>query len=279
MQEKPALGSTHSYENSAKHSQAGVCIWKKWLKLTFYYLLLSCGVIIKSASSWGSLWSCSASCPPGGACGAWWGGHIWRNQKKKYKGGYQAPPGGHWFILWCKHLSCFVLAALWLLHLKTKASFATPPGAKPLKGSEYSTRDRTAISYRRLTQMPSGWKNRDSSQRRVGCGHQSLTPHTHQINDPDKQAPWNIGTGRWHKAPQKVPGQADGGYTAGNASESALMGGKVVDEFQWGEVSGNEIRQKGSTRGRQMDSGYWLQPEKAVWQYQAGVLEMIYYVP
>ena len=124
-----------------------------------------------------------------------------------------------------------------------------------------------------------GEKRRDSSQRRVGCGHQSLTPHTHQINDPDKQAPWNIGTGRWHKAPQKVPGQANGGYTAGKASESALMGGKVVDEFQWGEVSGNEIRQKESTRGRQMDSGYWLQPEKAVWQYQAGVLEMIYYVP
>lgn len=69
-----------------------------------------------------------------------------------------------------------------------------------------------------------------------------------------------------------------GGYTAGKDSESALMGGKAVDEFQWGEVSGNEIRQKESTRGRQMDSGYWLQPEKVVWQYQAGVLEMIYYV-
>lgn len=70
-----------------------------------------------------------------------------------------------------------------------------------------------------------------------------------------------------------------GGYSAGKASESALMGGKAVDEFQWGEVSGNEIRQKESTHGRQMDSGYWLQPEKAVWQYRAGVLEMIYNVP
>lgn len=197
------------------------------------------------------------------------GDSPWWNQKKEV-GGAPKSPWGYWFVSWCKHLSCFMLAALRLLHLQTKAAFVTPPGARVSKGPEYNTRQRTAISHPRLALMPSGWKV--ETLPRDGCGHWFC------LFSPPKQM---IQTHRHHEIFKLADGtkfyreRHATWMAAGRALASLLMGRNVVDAFQWEEVSGSACRQKPPGAGGEGALGHWQRPETEVWRCWAGVLGTI----